>query len=115
MQTAKPHLPIWLIIVYVLSAATILIWPLIAFMSIFAFDAPGSAQNPAIYTTVIIILAYPLLPAVGVPGSFLAYRKGHSKLAYVLAGIGALPFVAVLLALIAIMVSNAFFLLRGNL
>ncbi len=115
MPSVKLSIPIGLIIVYILAGATILLWPLVGFMSAFAFDAPGSTQNPSIYRTVAAILAYPLLPLVGVPGSFLAYRKGHNKLAYILVCIGALPIIAVLLALIAIMVTNVVFLLGGKL
>ena len=106
MQNPKPKIPVWLIIIYVLALATILLWPLVAFSSIFAFDAPGSANDPRVWTTVIVVLSYPLLPLVGVTGSFFAYRKGRSKLAYVLAGIGSLPLVAVILILIATTVLN---------
>jgi hypothetical protein len=111
MQTARPRIPVWLIIIYVLALATILAWPFIAFMSAFAFDAPGSSDNPAVWTGVIVVLSYPLLPLVGVPGSFFAYRKNFRTLAYVLLGIGAVPLALLLLALIAILASNIAFML----
>ncbi len=114
MQTARPRVPIWLVILYILALATILAWPFIAFMSVFAFDAPGSSQDPAVWTGVITVLAYPLLPLIGVLGSFLAYRSGRKILSYILAGLGALPLVALILIFIAIIVGNAAFLLGAK-
>ena len=114
MQAVKPRFPIWLIILYILALATILLWPFVAFMSVFAFDAPGSAQNPAVWTGVTAVLSYPLLPLIGVGGSFFAYRRGWKTLAYILAGVGALPLLAVVLALIAIVVENVMFMLGGS-
>lgn len=114
METAAIRIPIWLIILYVLALATILIWPFIAFMSVFAFDAPGTAQDPAVWTGVIAVLSYPLLPLVGVPGSFLTYRKGLRKAAYVLAAIGAVPLVICVIALVGMFVTNIVFLLGGK-
>ncbi len=87
----KPRIPGWLIAAYVLALAAILAWPIVAFGSIFAFDAPGSAQNPGVWAGVITVLSYPVLPLIGVPASFFAYRAGRSKLAYLLAGIGGIP------------------------
>ncbi len=110
MQNAAVRVPVWLIVVYVLALATILAWPCIAYMSVFAFDAPGSAQNPAVWSTVILVLAYPLLPIIGVIASFITYRKGLRKPAYVLAGIGALPLVALLAFIVAAFVSSLAFL-----
>src|SRR5512139_3615600 len=109
MQVTRPRLPIWLVILYILALATILAWPFIAFMSAFAFDAPGSSQDSAVWTGVITVLAYPLLPLIGVLGSFLAYRSGRKTLSYILAAVGALPLVALILILIAIIVGNAAF------
>ncbi len=114
MQAAKPRIPVWLIILYVLSLATILLWPVVAFASIFAFDAPGSAQDPAVYRTVGAVLAYPLFPLLGVPFSFLAFRRGRTMLAYVMAGIGAVPLLAALVVGIVMMAMNVAFLLRGG-
>jgi hypothetical protein len=114
MQTVKPRVPAWLIVVYILALATILAWPFIAFMSVFAFDAPGSAENPAVWTGVILVLAYPLLPLVGVPGSFFAYRKNLKKLAYVLLVIGGVPLVILVIALIAMFASSAAYMLGAR-
>jgi hypothetical protein len=114
MQIAGIRMPIWLIILYVLSLAVILLWPFAAFFTLgFGFDAPGSAQNPQVWTMVIAVLSYPLLPLIGVPASYLVYRKSRGALAYILAGVGALPLLAVVLGLIGMTVMNVVFLLRG--
>ncbi len=115
MQQTASRFPVWLIVVYVLALATILAWPFVAFMSVFAFDAPGSAQNPAIYATVGLILAYPLLPLVGVSGSFVAYRKAAKPLAYVLAGIGSLPLAVLVFLLLTLIITDLAFVLGGKL
>lgn len=115
MQNAATRIPVWLIILYVLALATILAWPFIAFMSVFAFDEPGSAQNPAIWRNIGIILSYPVLPIAGVAGSFLAYRKASRKLAYVLAGVGALRLAAFIFLLIAMIVMDVVIMLGGKL
>jgi hypothetical protein len=107
MQAAKPRLPAWLVIGYILSLLAIAAWPFVAFMSVFAFDAPGSAQDPAVWTTVIAVLSYPLLPLVGVPASFFSYRGNHRTLGYILAAVGAVPLAIILLALVAIFASSA--------
>ncbi|HTP01490.1 MAG TPA: hypothetical protein VMJ64_08960 [Anaerolineales bacterium] len=114
MQTARPRVPVWLIVVYVLALGTVLLWPFVAFMSVFAFDAPGSAEDPAVWRGVVAVLAYPLLPVLGILGSYFAYRGGRKALSYILAVVGALPLLALVLALIAIAVGNAAYLLGGG-
>jgi hypothetical protein len=109
MKPSKPPIPVWLIILYVLSLLTILIWPFIAFMSVFAFDAPGSSNDPAVWTAVIAVLSYPVLPLIGIPGSFLFYRASRKVPAYVLAGIGAIPLALLIVVLIAMVVENVLF------
>ena len=112
MQAAKPRPPVWLIIIYVLSVLTLTAWPFVAFMSVFAFDAPGSAEDPAVWATVTTVLAYPLLPLVGVPVSFFSYRGNRRVLGYIFAGVGAIP-LAILLAVIVVMfVGSAVTMLR---
>jgi hypothetical protein len=110
MPTAKPRPPVWLIVLYVLSLLTILAWPFIALMSAFAFDAPGSAEDPAVWTGVIAVLSYPVLPVIGVLGSFLFYRGGRRVPAYVLAGLGAIPLALFVLVFIAMVIGNIAFL-----
>lgn len=112
MQAAKPPVPIWLVIVYILSLLTLAAWPFVAVMSAFAFDAPGSAQDPAVWSTVIAVLAYPLLPLVGVPASFFSYRGNRKTLAYVLAAVGAIPLVLLLVLLAVLFATSAYEMLK---
>jgi hypothetical protein len=112
MRSNKPaRIPIWLIIVYVFA---LLAWPFVAFMSVFAFDAPGSVQDPAIWATVIAVLSYPLLPLIGIPGSFFAFRRDHRRLAYALTAVGAIPFVMAVVALLAIFAMDLWFMLGAG-
>jgi len=48
------------IILNTLILLLILPWPLIAFVSLFAFDSPGSYTNPIIWIIFFAINAYPL-------------------------------------------------------
>jgi hypothetical protein len=78
----------------------------------FAFDAPGSADNPAVWTGVITVLSYPLLPLIGIPASFLAHRANHKTAGLVLAAVGAIPLALAVLAIVAMVVGNLVFFLR---
>lgn len=60
-------------------------------------------------------MTIPVLPLAGVIGSFLAYRRGLRKPAYVLAGIGALPLAAAIILLITMVVMDVVFMLGGKL
>ncbi len=99
MKIAGRVFPIWLIIAYVLALGSILAWPCAAFGSAFAFDAPGSANDPNTYTMVGIVLAYPILPILGVLGSYLSFRGDRRKLAYILAGVALIPFALIVLGI----------------
>ena len=101
-----PRLPVWLVIAYILSLLTLAAWPFVAFMSVFAFDAPGTAQGPAVWSMVITVLAYPLLPLIGVPASFFSYRANHKMLGYILAGIAAIPLAILVVILIVLLVTS---------
>lgn len=111
----RPRIPVWLVILFILSLLTIAAWPFVAFMSAFAFDSPGSSENPAVWTGVITVLSYPLLPLLGIPAAFFAYRANRKVLAYVLTGIGAIPLAAVVLVVVMIVVGNLMFMLKGGL
>ena len=105
-QTGKTRFPIGLIIVYVAALASLLAWPFIGFMSVFAFDAPGSAQDPKVWTIVIVLLSYPVLPVAGVIASVIARLRRAARLSWVLAGVASLPTVIFLALLAAIYVSS---------
>jgi hypothetical protein len=56
-----------------------------------AFDDPASHRTAAPYIYVACAVLYPLLPAGGVAGSFVAYGKGHKKAGYALAAVAFAP------------------------
>lgn len=112
MKIAGKVFPIWLIIAYVLALGAILAWPCAAFGSAFAFDAPGSANNPNTYRIVGIVLAYPVLPVVGVIGSYFSFRGERKKLAYALVGVALIPFVLIVLAIGWSIIANWLYLIR---
>jgi Na+-driven multidrug efflux pump len=91
MRNAIKQIPFWLMVIYVLALLALVVWPCAAFTSIFAFDAPGSAQQSSTYVYVGIALLYPILPIAGVLGSFFAQRGQHKPLAYILAAVAVLP------------------------
>jgi hypothetical protein len=101
LQIAGTRIPIWLIIVYAVALAAVLAWPITAFTSIFAFDDPYTSNNPGTYTAVAVAVCWPVVPLAGVLASFLTYRGKRTVLAYVLAGIAALPAATFALILIA--------------
>lgn len=106
MRIAGRVFPIWLIIAYVLALGAILAWPCVFFGSAFAFDDPRAANNPSTFTIVGIVLAYPVLPLVGVLGSYFGFRGQRKKLAYILAGVALVPFLLIILALGASTIMN---------
>ncbi len=101
MNIAGKKMPAWLIIAYVVALSAICAWPLIAYFSAFLFDAPNAASQPGTYVTMGIMLGYPILPILGVIGSFFAARGDRGRLAIGLAALALLPFVAIALLLAA--------------
>ncbi len=106
MQIAGTRLPIWLAIFYLLALLSILAWPISAFVSLFFGDDPHTPLNQVLVMMGVAV-CYPILPLTGVPGSFLAFKRGWKMVAYVLAGIAALPAAAIALILISGMVMDA--------
>ena len=111
MRIAGRQYPVWLILAYVAALLAICAWPIFAFSSLFLFDAPGAAQQTGPYVFAGILVLYPIIPILGVPGSFFAYRGEHKRLAYALAGIALLPTALILVLLIAMLVQNVWFML----
>ncbi len=99
MNIAGKKLPVWLIIAYVVALSAICAWPLIAYFSAFLFDAPNAASQPGTYLSMGIMLGYPILPILGVIGSFFANRGGRRRLTIGLAALALLPFAAIALLL----------------
>ncbi len=112
MQIGRTHFPAGLVVAYVLALVAICAWPLVAFGSAFAFDAPmTAAQTQSTEVTVMLVLGYPAIPLLGVLGSFLARRAGRIRLAWVLAAFALIPAAVLVVALGASFAMNILFAL----
>ena len=86
---ARPTaLLIWMIVALGLTIASLLIWLLMAGLSVMAFD---SGVSKAAWTFVILVWAYPIVPLVLTIGGWIAYRRRRAVLAAVLAGLAFAP------------------------
>lgn len=114
MNIAGARIPVWMLLLYIAALIAVLAWPIMAFMSVFAFDAPGSSSNPQTYVAVGLLLCYPILPVGGVLGSYLTYRKQHKLPAYILAGVALLPSALLLIVLVIMPLLTTFAMFGGN-
>lgn len=89
--SAKPKrtgLLIWLIVSQLLAVGSLLIWALMAGLSVMAFD---SGVSPEAWTIVLAVWAYPIFPLVLVIGAWVAFAKRRNSLAGVLSGLSFAP------------------------
>lgn len=56
---------------------------MVAFLSMFMFDAPGSENNVALWCIAVPIWCYPLLAGVCILVGFPLKRKGHLRQAII--------------------------------
>lgn len=70
-KNAEPGIPIAASIAW-----GVLVWPglLMAMFTPMMFDAPGSASNPLAWLMVGVVVSFPLLCALSVAGSWMAWR-----------------------------------------
>jgi hypothetical protein len=79
---------IWLIISQLLALASLLIWLLVAGLSVMAFD---QGSTPEAWTIVIAVWSYPIIPLVLAAGAWIAFGFHRYLLANVLSTITFLP------------------------
>ena len=84
----RTGLLIWLIVSQLLAVASLLIWALIAGLSVMAFD---SGQSPEAWAFVLTIWAYPLFPLVMGIGAWIAFAFRKNRFAAVLSGLSFAP------------------------
>jgi len=86
----KPRkgLLIWMIVSQVLALLSLVIWLLMAGLSVMAFDSGVSLEA---WTFVIVVWSYPIIPIVLVIFAWRAYAKRRNKLAAVLSGLSFAP------------------------
>jgi hypothetical protein len=91
-QTSKPRkgLLTWLIVSQVLAVASLLLWLVVAGLSVMAFD---SGETPQAWAFVITVWSYPIFPIVMAIGAWIAYTRRKNILSAILSGLTfALPF-----------------------
>ena len=104
LPSRKPIL-IWLIISQVLALASLVVWLLMAGLSVMAFDS-GVTQEA--WNFVIAVWLYPIWPIVFSIASWVAYTRRKDRLAGVLTTFTFLP---ILVLLVIIIGANYFYFL----
>lgn len=88
VQTKRTGLLIWMILSQLLMLGSLLIWALVAGLSVMAFDS-GVTQEA--WNIVLAVWAYPIFPLVMVISAWIAYAKRKNTLAGVLSGLSFAP------------------------
>jgi hypothetical protein len=89
--TAPPKrtgLLIWMIVSQILTLGSLLIWLLMAGLSVMAFDSGVSTEA---WTFVIAVWSYPIILLILVIIAWIAYAKRRNVLAGVLSGLSFTP------------------------
>ena len=100
-MVAGTRIPSWIVVAYAVALSVIIAWPCMFGLSFMAFDRPDSNSTSMPYIFVACVGLYPLLPLAAVTGSFLAYKRAHKRLAYVLMAVSLLPFAALVLFIVS--------------
>lgn len=78
----------WLILSQLLALGSLLIWLVMAGLSVMAFDA---GESPEAWAFVLTVWAYPLFPLVMALGAWIAFARHRNRLAAVLSGLAFAP------------------------
>jgi hypothetical protein len=101
-KTKRTGLLIWMIVSQILTLLSLLIWLLVAGLSVMAFDSGVSTEA---WTVVIAVWSYPIFPILMVIVAWIAYARRKNRLAAILSG---LSFAPPFLLYIGIFVVNTF-------
>ncbi len=85
---SRTGLVIWMIVSQLLMLGSLLIWLLVAGLSVMAFDS-GSTAEP--WTFVTLVWSYPIIPLLLVIAAWIAFAKRRNTLAAVLSGLSFAP------------------------
>jgi hypothetical protein len=88
VEKPRTGLVIWMIVSQILALLSLIIWLLVAGLSVMAFDSGVSAEA---WTFVIVVWSYPIIPLVLVIGSWVAFARRRNRLAAVLSGLSFAP------------------------
>ncbi len=78
-----PLLTIGLVLVYTLFGLGLLAWPLLCYVTLFFWDAPGSEKRPEIFQAALAIWTYPIFYFTGLIAGIAAHRRGVSAVAVI--------------------------------
>lgn len=101
-QPKRTGLLVWMIVSQLLTVASLLIWLLVAGLSVMAFDSGVTAEA---WTIVIAVWSYPIIPIVLVIAAWIAYARRKNKSAAILSG---LSFAPPFLLYIVVFLANTF-------
>lgn len=79
---------IWMILSQLLALGSLVIWLLVAGLSVMAFD---QGSSPEAWAIVIAVWSYPIIPLILVIAAWIAYAKKRNILAGVLSGLSFTP------------------------
>ncbi len=88
VEKPRTGLVIWMIVSQILALLSLILWLLVAGLSVMAFDSGVSAEA---WTFVIAVWSYPIIPLVLVIGSWIAFARRRNRLAAVLSGLSFAP------------------------
>ena len=89
-QPKRIGLLIWMIVSQLLAAGSLLIWFVMAGLSVMAFD---SGESPQAWAFVIVVWSYPIFPIAMVIGAWIAYKRRKNTLAAILSGLSFAPII----------------------
>lgn len=87
-KSKRTRLLVWLIVSQLLAVASLLIWALMAGLSVMVFD---SGESRGAWTFVLAVWSYPIFPLVMAIAAWIAYAKRKNALAAVLSGLSFAP------------------------
>jgi hypothetical protein len=97
----RTGLLIWMILSQLLALGSLVIWLLVAGLSVMAFD---QGSTPEAWTFVLVVWSYPIIPLILVISAWIAFARRRNVLAAVLSGFSFAP---PLLCIAFIWASNA--------
>ncbi len=85
---SRTGLLIWMIVSQLLMIGSLLLWLLVAGLSVMAFDSGVTTEA---WTVVIAVWSYPIIPIVLVIGAWIAFARRKDRLAGILSGLSFAP------------------------
>ncbi|MFT3890550.1 MAG: hypothetical protein QM730_02860 [Anaerolineales bacterium] len=110
-QPKRTGLIIWMIVSQLLMLASLLIWLLVAGLSVMAFDSGVSTEA---WTFVIIVWSYPIIPIGLVIAAWIAFARHRNKLAAILSGLSFAPPILFYLCLAVTSFGSYFYYLNNG-